>query len=66
MQAVIHVFLLPDASMFTRDIWPHGSAHASIIMNRGTRTEDRRLVEAESERREGDVGDRFPISGWRY
>jgi hypothetical protein len=66
MQEIIHVFLLPDASMFTRDIWPQGSAQACIIMNQATRTEDRRLVETESERRKGDIGDRFPISGWRY
>jgi len=66
MQEIIHVFLLPDASMFSRDIWPQGSARVSKIMNQATRKEDRRLVETESERREGDVGDRFPISAWRY
>jgi len=66
MQEIIHVFLLPDASMFSRDIWPQGSAQASRITNQATRTEDKRLVETESERREGDVGDRFPISAWRY
>ena len=63
MQEIIHIFLLPDASMFRRDIWPRGSAQASRITNQATKTEDRRFVET-SERREGDVSDRFPISAW--
>ena len=65
-EEIIYVYLLRDASILSRDIWPQGSAQASRITNQPTRTGDRRLVEIESERREGDVGDRFPISAWRY
>jgi hypothetical protein len=63
---VAHVCLLPDASTFSRDTWSQGSLQTSSITNQPIRTKGRRLVATESERREGDVGDRFPISAWRY